>query len=655
MLLLDVEVVNGTAVVDLTGIDIGEHSVVVTFANPNYRETDLVDHFNVTKVTPIVEVNDTEAEWGTSVDIPVKVTDESGNPVTGTVIVIVDWLVDGKSYVVELDENGMGTAHFVINEATDDLTITARFIGNDNFTDKNATATLTITESTDLEVEASANEPDFGEDTIITVTGKDGMGAVVPITAVNVTIDGVTTEYPVADDGTVNLGKLPVGETEITVSVDDGKHKAATETINVTVDPAAGVQLSASAANYAIGETGTLIVTVKDNDGKPLDGPLYIEIDGEIYLLGGKAIDGGAEIALTNLDVGDHVAVVTFANSSYLPVDYTTHFTVTKATPVITVTGDVIDLEEVAIVNVTVMDGTTPVSGNAVVTVNGVSYAVTIAADGRGFVDIENLPFGEYPITAKFLANDKYEEAVYSGDAKVVVNMPTDVTFDLAVDDDLTTVTVSNAKDAAGNELDGYIMGELLKDGQKVANLDMSYLADGTGTIAIPADLDAGDYTVMITVMDSEFELTGTDEINFTVEPKAAVVIGDAADYAFDQTGKLEINVTDVAETPIAGNVTVVIDEGPYATVEINGNTVIDLTGFDIGAHIVNVIFTNPNYRDAEWVGGFNVTKVTPTITVTGDVVDFEEVATVNVTVMAGETPVAGNAVVTVNGYCNGW
>ena len=214
------------------------------------------------------------------------------------------------------------------------------------------------------------------------------------------------------------------------------------------------------------------------------------------------------------------------------------------------------------------MAGETPVAGNAVVTVNGVNYAVTIGADGKGFVDIENLPFGEYPITAKFLANDKYEEAVYSGDAKVVVNMPTDVTFDLAVDDDLTTVTVSNAKDAAGNELDGYIMGELLKDGQKVANLDMSYLADGTGTIAIPADLDAGDYTVMITVMDSEFELTGTDEINFTVEPKAAVVIGDAADYAFDQTGKLEINVTDVAETPIAGNVTVVIDEGPYATLK---------------------------------------------------------------------------------------
>jgi hypothetical protein len=310
---------------------------------------------------------------------------------------------------------------------------------------------------------------------------------------------------------------------------------------------------------------------------------------------------------LTGFEVGFHTVTVIFTNPNYRDSEFAGGFNVLKVTPVVTVTGDEIDVGADATVNVTVMAGETPVSGVVTVTVNGIAYSVTVGEDGKGTLTVSGLPYGKYPIAAKFVGNDNYTEADYAGSAKVVVNSD-ELTFDLSVDEAVANITVSDAKDAGGNLIDGFAMGELFKDGVKIGDLEFGYVVDGNATLAIPQGLDAGEYTAQITVMDDDGNM-GVKNITFTVEPKAAVVIADAEDYPFNETGKLVINVTDVNDNPIAGNVSVEIDGAPYNVTEIDGTVTVDLTGFNIGIHTVRVIFTNPNYRDSECVTNFEVTS----------------------------------------------
>ena len=149
--LVDGQAIEGNIV---SGLSVGTHNVAVRYAgDPNIEDVESAPKtITVSKITPI------------------KVTDENGNPITGSVIVTVDWDVDGKTQVVELDENGWGEATFTITEALGRLRITANYTGSDNIESVEDIATLFIGESTKLTLEVTANEVTFGEDTILTLT-----------------------------------------------------------------------------------------------------------------------------------------------------------------------------------------------------------------------------------------------------------------------------------------------------------------------------------------------------------------------------------------------------------------------------------------------------------------------------------------------------
>ena len=606
--------VNGTITFAAPELAVGKHTIEVAFAgNDNYLGSVDSFTFDIPKGIPTITVTGDSIDEGETATVTVTVKDGTTG-VAGNAVVTVN----GVDYAVTIADNGKGTVD-IDGLAYGEYPIAAKFLGNDDYEAAVFDGTAKVVVESDVATfDIVIENITYGEGLVVIVeNATDAAGN--PLNGMVIgNIENATGQgaglivYVTNGKGSRTYTGLTAGDYDVVATFYDDDYEWFSKTKEFTVNVAQ--------AEPTVGVTyadGAITITLDGVNGEKLNETVTVAIDGTPVNIAAVTENGTFTFTPT-VAPGAHLVEVEFAGN----------------------------FEEVATVNVTVMAGETPVAGNAVVTVNGVNYAVTIGADGKGFVDIENLPFGEYPITAKFLANDKYEEAVYSGDAKVVVNMPTDVTFDLAVDDGLTTVTVSDATNAAGEAIDGYIMGVLMKDGQKVATLDLGTLADGTGTLALPADLDAGDYTVMVTVKDGDMKLTGTDEINFTVEPKAAVVIGDADDYAFDVTGQLEINVTDVAGTPIAGTVTVVIDEGIYKEIEINGNTVIDLTGLDIGAHIVNVVFTAPNYRDSEWVGGFNVTKAAPIISV-GSEVPYGDTSTVDIKVtdQAGN-PITGTVIV---------
>ena len=138
------------------------------------------------------------------------------------------------------------------------------------------------------------------------------------------------------EDGTVNIGKLAVGNTEITISVNDGTHDLAEAKVNVTVVPPVGLSIVVEAEDYLITTDGELTINISNRAKDIISGTATIEIDGKIYKEDVALENNKATIQLTGLAIGNHIAKVTFHNPNYKTTENITDFIVSKATPTIT-------------------------------------------------------------------------------------------------------------------------------------------------------------------------------------------------------------------------------------------------------------------------------------------------------------------------------
>ena len=637
---------NGTAVVPIPGLDAGDHFVEVKFVNPDYAQTTNSAIINVPKGTPVVSVIGDTVEYGDSATVKVTVSGD-GLPLDGRVIVTVDWGVDGLTQVVDLVE-GSGEAGFNLSPYVADGTydITATYLGNDNFEEAvNATEKVTITPSTDaaVEITAPAETPEYGDNVTIGVAVKDGSGAQLPVSKVNVTVNGKTKAYAVDNDGNVNLGKLPAGENEITVTFNDGVHKVTSEDVKITVDPNdnANMDMTISPEEAKYGDTVTASITVTDENNKAISGKVCLTVDGDLVDYADLK-SGKAKFEIKDLAVGDHNIAIYLINSNYTDDTFAAEtITVAKGTPIVNVTGATVDYGKPATVKVTVKDGSTNVDGYAVVTVNGVDYSVKIAK-GTGSVTITGLDSGNYPITAKFLGNDNYNAADYAGAAKVVVKESKELNIEVIPNEvvygeDATIavkVTDVNGKPVAVDKVNVTVNG------------DTKEYPVEDGVVTIPADeLNVADNPIAVSFNDGVHDVATADSI-IDVDPKdtAAVTVGT------DDKG-IAIEAKD-GTAPLSGTASVSIDGATPVEVPVgaDGKASVPIDDLAPGKHTVEVTFANDNYEPVTEVATITVPKGTVTINVTGVEITEGEDAIVDITVKDGSTGVDGGAVVDVKG-----
>ena len=119
----DLEIVDGELTVDLTGFAAGIHSIRVYFDAPNYMETDDVDRFTVTQLTPVMTIAVNNISYGDVAVINFTLQDEAGNPIDGTINV----LVKDDEYNVTT-EGGLGTLS-IENLNADTYPVVANFAG----------------------------------------------------------------------------------------------------------------------------------------------------------------------------------------------------------------------------------------------------------------------------------------------------------------------------------------------------------------------------------------------------------------------------------------------------------------------------------------------------------------------------------------------
>ena len=627
----DIEIVDGQNITVLTGLAVGEHIAKVTFHNPNYAEIANITTFTVSKANVTVEINPVDDSYAYGDEVVIDVTVKNGETgINGTVILTIN----GTDYAVNItDGTGQTTIKGLENGTFD---VSGKYIGNEIYNEATASSSVTVNASTEAIIIAEGSTVTYGTNSTIDLVVIDGAGNPIAASKVNVTLKADTKEYDVID-GSVDLGKLDAGSYFVVVSYIDEAHSLASCDLTVVVNPQGGVQIDASAADYAFDQSGTLVITVKDGEGNPLEGIVNVTIDRADYKV--ETINGQVEITLEGLTTGVHDVDIAFINSNYTAAPGYTSFTVTQKTPAVTIVPaeDSFAYGADILINVTVKDGDKGVSGSVLVTINGTDYSVELT-DGAGQATVKGLSNGTYEATAKFLGNENYTEAISASPATVVVNASTDaiitatgseVTYG---EDSTVTITVT---DGAGYPIAVTTV--------KINDTDCS-VSDG---VAVVGKLDAGTYTVPV-VFDDGVHKSASTEVTLIVKPASAEVTASADDYVFDQTGTLVITIQD----GLSGSVNVTIDGADYKFEAIDGSLDVTLENLAAGLHNVDVAFINPNYLASPAQTTFTVTKKTPTVSIAVEPATIKQTenATVKVSLVDGDKKLDGTIVVTVDG-----
>ena len=548
-----VPVVNGKAVVDISDLEPGNHTVNVTYPGD--------DKYSSASASTIVEVPK-------ETDYPFIVTEEDGKIVinvpedaTGNVTVTIDGeeydvpIVDGKA-VVDIPSDLEPGNH----------TVNVTYSGDDKY--------APVTESTIIEVPKT-------DDYSINITEEDGKLVIdVPDDAtgnVTVTIDGEEYTVPVEDGkAVVDISDLEPGKhaVEVTYPGDD-KYAPVSNATVIEIPKVGGYDISVDAKV----DGNSVDITV--NLPKDIDGVVLINVGDVGYYA--NVTNGKAKLHLSDVDNGYYDVTAKYLGDDYYASgENKTSFTI-----------DAKVIPELDIVSVELPEDA---SGNVTVVIDGKVYDVADVVNGTAVIPVDNLTPGNHTVEVIYSGDDNYAPA--SNYTNVEVPKITDFTMD---------VTSNNITEGQTEE----IAIELPSDVNGIVAVDVGgigyyvNITNGLGKLSV-ADLAAGEYTAVVKFIGDDKYAPLTNSTKFTVKAK------ETADIEIEVgNDTIEITLPDDA----TGNVTVVIDGENYTFYNItegsNRTITVDVSDLLPGNHTVEVIYSGDgNYTNKTIVTPVEIPKV---------------------------------------------
>ena len=282
-----VEVINGTATIDLENTTPGKHDIEVKYSGD-------ADHSS-NKTTISVEVPKYET--------PISVEVEDIN--VGETETVIVTLPEGATGTVTIEINGKeySTSEIVDGKATfkvDNLafgnkTVAVKYSGDDKYQDNYTTGQFVVSKVSST-VKASGKDITVGKDEIITATvPSDATGRVL------VDIDGVGYYGEIVNGkAKIIIPELPAGKYTASVTYEgDDKYLPSTNQVKFTVSKAKA-PISAQSDDIEQGEDATVVVNVPSD----ATGTVTITVDGKKYTTGVK--DGKAVFIVPGLTKGDY-------------------------------------------------------------------------------------------------------------------------------------------------------------------------------------------------------------------------------------------------------------------------------------------------------------------------------------------------------------
>jgi uncharacterized delta-60 repeat protein len=418
---------------------------------------------------------------------------------------------------------------------------------------------------------------------------------------------------------------------------------AATPTIVIdshTPDPStAGQSYAVQVSVSGGGGTATGTVTVDDGDG-----------NNAVITLSSGTGSG----TVTSATAGTKTLTASYSgDGTYDSGSVNTSHTVNKGTSTVTITSDASDPSAVGAaytVGVTVSGaGATP-TGNVTVDDGNGNQVVVALSGGSGSGSLTSTSAGSKTLTASYAGDSNYNtgsdtEAHTVSKGAATVAITSDASDPSAVG---VSYTVAATVSGGGVTPTGTVT---VSDGE--GNSATITLSGGSGSAGL-STLTAGSKTLTATYNGDSNYNTGSDTEAHTVNKGSPTITitSDASDPStYAQAYTVAVSVTGPGVTP-TGTVSLDDGDGNVSTITLSGGTgSASVTPASAGSKTLSATYNgDANYLTDVDTEGHTVNKATPTITITSDNPDWNNVhvaVTVNfsVSVPHGGTP-TGNVIV---------
>ena len=550
---LDGEPITGNVLSDLAA---GTYTVVAKYAgDANYAPSESAPlTITVSKVDSSVTVDPISFTYGGSASAVATLVGATG----------VNAAIEGHDGAVSVD----GATITVSGLPAGTYTMVVTTIPDANHNAVSTEVTVTVNKADPvLTISANVTSIKYPESIKLsnTITPEDATGSVVYY------LDGT------AIDGDV-LARLAPGVYTVTAKYggnDNYNEVDSSNSLEITVAKG-DVSIEVTAESYTIEYGKDLFIS---RSLVPADASVAVT-----YIVDGEEVDYQL---ISGLSVGTHTIAAKASESVYYngAVSETKTVTVTKstsATVTVAPTKEAYDYGEDVVLDVTVKDGETGLTGTVVVNVGGTDYAVEVT-DGTGKAVVKGLADGNYDVTAKFLANDNYEEAVAAGAVNFVVNEPTKPVPTLSLTVDPVTIKETESATIKVSLVDG----DSNIDGLVIVTIDgTSYavnVAAGEGSVTVK-NLAPDTYTI-------KGEFIGNDDYAAAFAEDQTLEVTKVAKVSMNVSSageNLVIKLTDEDNNPVTGKVNVTIDG---KTNEVTVNNGVATVPIGAGNHNVTVVY----------------------------------------------------------------
>ena len=631
------DVINGTAVINLTNVTPGIHNATVIYVGGNNKTSEINTTIAVPKWKAQVNATGVDIIEGFDEVISIKLSTKDA---TGLVLVEVDgvgYYVNVTDGVINLTVPGLKSGKY-----TADVT----YLGNNYYDVSTAKASFNVGKAIETSVNGTGNSSviriNLGNDTNGTVTiiidGKNYTGNVTNGTAV------------------IDLSDVTPGVHNATIIFVDGNNRTSVMNTTITI-PKWDAKVNATAVDIRQGDTETITIHVSPVNAT---GVVLVDIAGKGYYV--NLTDGKAVLEVENLKAGTYDVTVTYMGDKYYNnATNVTSFRVSNAIQISTNgTGNNTDI---------VIELPENTTGNVTVIIDGKVYNVTTDANGTVVIPLNNVTPGEHNITVIYVDANGTESVV--NDTFTVTLYDTPITIDVSdiyvTDTLVVTVTVPDAIEGEVTiEIDGVIHTKKPQNGKAVFEItdllagnktvtasyagDSIYgfnattaefnvfkrdapisvtvdsLAAGKANITVTLPANATGYVIVkVANMEYGINLTNTNSvvvpIKSTGDYTADVTylgdyqyLGNATAKGFSAKGPSQSGVSvEVEDTPVGqdmvvkvtvpddatGNVTVMVDGKPVTVTNVTGgDNYIKVPGVKEGTHEVEVIYSGDSQHD---------------------------------------------------------
>ena len=574
-------VVNGVANVKVADLKAGTYDVAVKYSGDNnYNAAVATSSFTVSKVDSTMDVTVNDIVFGGDLIVDAVLPGDA----TGEVVITVN----GVDYHVSI-ENGKATGT-ISGLAAGDYPVTVKYVGDDKYTGVEVAENVNVAKAQPV-LGVVIADVDYGNGFVIeaTLTGVNNA----PLSGnVIVTVAGKEYTVKVTDGKGIATGdKLAAGTYAFAAAwAGDDNYNIVTENGDFKVNKIDS-SVAVNVNNIKVGEELTITVNVPSD----ATGDVTVSVDGKEYKV---AIENGKAVkTISGLKADDYTVTVKYSgDNNYNAAVAASSFTVSKVDSTMDVT-----VNDIVFGGDLIVDAVLPgdATGEVVITVNGVDYHVSIE-NGKATGTISGLAAGDYPVTVKYVGDDKYTGVEVAENVNVAKAQPVlgvviaDVDYGNGFVIEATLTGVNNAP-LSGNVI--------------VTVAGKEYIVEVTDSKGIFTGdkLAAGTYGFAAAWAGNDNYNAVVENGDFKVNKIDSTVAVNADDIKVGENVTVTVNVP----TDATGDVIIIVDGVDYTVAIENGKAVKTIADLKANDYTVTVKYSGDNnYNANQNTTEFTVSKI---------------------------------------------